>query len=89
MTQPLWDPTFEKVILGVAHALFMNRLHVLRLTEVVRLGIRPSSEDGNLELPAGLDYEMRQQAIDYVLTCLPPEVSVLINQAKSDWLRPA
>lgn len=89
MTQPLLDPTLEKVVLGVAHALFMNRLHVLRLTEVVRLGIRPSSDDGNLELPPGLDREMKQQAIDYVLTCLPEELSVLINQAKSDWLRPA
>jgi hypothetical protein len=30
------DPVHEELFLGVAHALFMNRLHVLRLTEIVR-----------------------------------------------------
>ena len=35
------DPNVERTFLSVAHALFMNRLHLLRLTEVVRLGIRP------------------------------------------------
>ena len=83
------DQTTERAFLAIAHALFMNRLHLLRLTEVVRLGIRPDPEDGNMELPAKLDEEMKQQAIDYVLTCLPEELSLLINQAKSDWLRPA
>jgi hypothetical protein len=83
------DPQMERVLLAIAHALFMNRLHLLRLTEIVRLGIRPNSEDGNMILPAELDVEMRQQAVDFVLTCLPEELSVLINQAKADWLRPA
>ena len=75
--------------MGIAHALYMNRLHVLRLTEVVRLGIKPDPVDGNMELPPALDREMQQQAIDYVLMCYPEEMSLLINQAKSDWLRPA
>jgi hypothetical protein len=83
------DPQMERVLLAIAHALFMNRLHLLRLTEIVRLGIRPNPEDGNMILPAELDVEMRQQAVDFVLTCLPEELSVLINQAKADWLRPA
>jgi hypothetical protein len=83
------DPHMEAMFLGIAHALFMNRLHVLRLTEVVRLGIRPSPDDGTMTLPPELDGEMKQQAIDYVLTCFPEEFSVLIHQAKTDWLRPA
>ena len=35
------DQRFERTVVAIAHALFMNRLHVLRLTEVVRLGIKP------------------------------------------------
>jgi hypothetical protein len=83
------ETTEERLFLGVAHALFINRLHLLRLTEIVRLGIRPSNEDGTMVLPRELDEEMKQQAIDFVLTCFPAEYSVLINHAKSDWLRPA
>lgn len=84
-----FDPNIERVLLAVAHALFMNRLHVLRLTEVVRLGIKPDAEDGNMQVPRSLDAELKQQAIDFVLTTFPPELSLAINQAKADWLRPA
>jgi hypothetical protein len=83
------DPQLERMLTQVAHALFINRLHVLRLTEVVRLGIRPNAEDGNMDLPPGLDGEMKQQAIDYVLTYMPEELHPAIHQAKADWLRPA
>ncbi len=83
------DPTYERTVLGIARALFINRLHVLRLTEVVRLGIKPSHDDGNMELPDHLEREMKQQAADYVLTCLPEEWAPLIEEAKVDWLRPA
>ncbi len=83
------DPVLEKAMVGIAHALFMNRLHVLRLTEVVRLNIRPDPKDGNMEIPRELDQELKQQAVNYVLTCFPAELSVLINEAKADWLRPA
>ena len=83
------DASQHALFLGVAHALFMNRLHLLRLTEVVRLGIRPDDEDEAMEVPSSLDEELKQQAIDYVLTCFPEEMSMLINQAKSEWLRPA
>ena len=79
----------ERVVVAIGHALFINRLHVLRLTEVVRLGISPNSEDGNMELPEELDRQMKQQAIDYVFTCLPEEFHVALSLAKSDWLRPA
>jgi hypothetical protein len=83
------DPATERILLAVAHALFMNRLHLLRLTEVVRHGIKPDQIDGNMQLPRGLDEEMRQQAIDFVLTCFPSEMASAINVAKIDWLRPA
>ena len=83
------DPTLERVLLGIAHAMFINRLHVLRLTEVVRLGVKPDREDGTMNLPPHVDRELQQQAIDFVLTNFPKELSVAINQAKKDWLRPA
>jgi len=83
------DPTLERIFVGIAHALFMNRLHVLRLTEIVRDEIRPDSEDGAMELPPGVDEELRQQALDYVLMCLPEELMPAVLQAKRDWFRPA
>ena len=83
------DPTLERTLLGIAHALYINRLHLLRLTEVVRHGIRPDPQDGTMQLPPNLDREVRQQAIDFVLTCFPEEMGPLINQAKKEWLRPA
>lgn len=86
---PMHDPALERTVVAIAHALFMNRLHVLRLTEVVRLGIKPDKENSNnFTLPDGLDAEMRQQSVDYVLTCLP-EYAQAINEAKTNWLRPA
>lgn len=83
------DPTLERLILGIAHALFMNRLHLLRLTEVVRLRIEPDKEDGTLQVPAALDRELQQQAVDYVLTCFPPDFAERIQEAKAGWLQPA
>ena len=78
----------DRMWLGVAHALFMNRLHVLRLTEIVRLGIKPDDE-GMMDLPAELDEELKRQAIDFVLTCFPSEFQVQIHEAKTEWMRPA
>lgn len=75
----------QRVLLGIAHALYMNRLHVLQLTEVVRLGIKPDSDDGTLQVPPTLMRELREQALNFVLTCFPPEFAVEIHQAKSDW----
>jgi hypothetical protein len=82
------DPYIERMLLGIAHALFINRIHVLRLTEIVRLGIK-ADEEGILDLPRELDEQLRRQAIDYVLACFPEEFSVRIHQAKADWIRPA
>ena len=83
------DPMIERSLLGIAHALYINRLHLLRLTEVVRHGIRPDGEDGTMQLPEKLDREVQQQAIDFVLTCFPEEMGPLIQQARKEWQRPA
>jgi hypothetical protein len=81
------DPLHEELFLGVAQALFMNRLHVLRLTEIVRLQIRPSPEDGNMEVPDKLDRDLQEQAVAYVLKCFPASfASKLQAAAKSHWL---
>ena len=80
------DPATEELFLGVAHALFMNRVHVLRLTEIVRLGIRPSAEDGNMDVPDELDRELIEQAVAYVLKCLPPSFAKKIDAAKDHWI---
>jgi hypothetical protein len=80
------DPTHEELFLGIAYALFMNRLHVLRLTEIVRLGIKPAPDDGNMEVPESMDRELIQQAVDYVLKCFPPSFSKTIERAKPHWL---
>ena len=81
------DPVQEELFLGIAHALFMNRLHVLRLTEIVRLGVRPDREDGNMEVPEALDRELIQSAIAYVLKCYPPTFHKKIQSATAQWLR--
>ncbi|ACY15905.1 hypothetical protein [Haliangium ochraceum] len=83
------DPSLERLFTGIAQALFMNRLHLLRLTEIVRLHIQPNQEDGIMDLPPEIDMELRQQAVDYVLTCFPSEYADLVNRAKASWLRPA
>ena len=77
----------DEAFLGIAHALFMNRLHVLRLTEVVRHGIRPNNEDQNLEVPEAIDKELVQQSIDYVLKAFPRSLHKKIEAAKKTWLR--
>jgi hypothetical protein len=81
------DPAQEELFLGLAHALFMNRLHVLRLTEVVRLGIRPNPDDGNMEVPEPLDRELIQSAVDYILKCFPPALHKKIQAATAQWMR--
>ena len=81
------DPAHEELFLGVAHALFMNRLHVLRLTEIVRHGIRPNEEDGNMEVPEHLDRDLQEQAIAYVLKCFPPTFGQKIQAQKDHWLK--
>ena len=81
------DPATEELFLGIAHALFVNRLHVLRLTEIVRLGIRPNTDDQDMEVPPELDRDLIQQAFAYVLHHFPQSFSGKIEAAKARWVR--
>jgi hypothetical protein len=81
------DPATEELFLGIAHALFVNRLHVLRLTEIVRLNIRPDADDGNMEVPPELDRDLIQQAFAYVMHHFPQSFSGKIEAAKARWVR--
>ena len=81
------DPGIEELFLGIAHALFVNRLHVLRLTEIVRLGIRPDPSDENMEVPPEVDRELIQQAFAYVMHHFPQSFSGKIEAAKARWVR--
>src|SRR3569832_1518518 len=83
------DPAYEELFLGIAHALFVNRLHVLRLTEVVRLGIKPDPHDQNMEVPQEIDRELIQQAFAYVLLYFPQAFGGKIEVAKARWIRHA
>jgi hypothetical protein len=81
------DPVIEELFLGLAHALFVNRLHVLRLTEVVRLGIKPDPHDQNMEVPKDIDNELIQQAFAYVTRHFPPTFGGKLESAKARWMR--
>lgn len=81
------DPATEEMFLGIAHALFVNRLHVLRLTEVVRLGIRPDPADQNMEVPPDIDRDLINQAFAYVLHNFPSAFSGKLEAAKARWIR--
>ena len=81
------DPVSEELFLGIAHALFVNRLHVLRLTEIVRLGIRPDPHDQNMEVPTEVDRELISQAFAYVLRHFPQAFGQKIEAAKARWVR--
>ena len=81
------DPVQEEIYLGIAHALFVNRLHVLRLTEVVRLGIKPDPHDQNMEVPQEIDRELINQAHAYVQRHFPQSFAPKIEAAKARWVR--
>ncbi len=72
-------------IVAIARAFFMTRLHLLRLTEVVRHQIRPNDE-GVMVLPPDLDDEMKKQAFDFVLAMFPEEYHLEIVAARAQWL---
>lgn len=81
------DPAVEDLFIGIAHALFVNRLHVLRLTEVVRLGIKPDPHDQNMEVPKDIDADLIQQAFAYVQRHFPPAFSGKLEAARARWIR--
>jgi hypothetical protein len=78
---------FHAFALAMAKALFAERVHLLRLTEIVRHGIRPN-EEGLMILPEDIDEEMKKQAFDFVLMLLPEEYHVELLQLRTAWLTP-
>jgi hypothetical protein len=78
---------YHPVFLAIARGMFMTRLHLLRLTEVVRLGIRPNDE-GIMLLPPQLDEEMAKLAFDYVLMVFPEEFHLELMQQRATWSKP-
>jgi hypothetical protein len=79
------DHRFHQFAMAVAKAMFADRLHVLRLTEIVRYNIRPNDE-GVMLLPPELDDEMKKQAFDFVLAMMPEDMHVEILQLRSSWV---
>lgn len=80
------DHTFQ-AFMATAKGLYMSRYHLLVLTEVVRLGVRPN-EDGALVLDKRLDQDMREQAFNYVLSVYPEDFHFDLIQRKSEWTTP-
>jgi hypothetical protein len=76
---------YHQYFLAMAKALYANRLHLLRLTEVVRHRIKPNDE-GVLLLPPDLDEQMKQQAFDFVMTMFPEEFHVDLLQMRKSWI---
>jgi hypothetical protein len=77
----------HQVFLNIARAMFIDRLHVLRLTEIVRAQIRPNDE-GVMLLPTDLDEEMKKQAFDFVMAMMPEEFHVELLTQRKAWLTP-
>ncbi len=73
--------------MAMAKALFAERVHLLRLTEIVRNGVRPN-EEGLMLLPDDIDEEMKKQAFDFVLAMMPDEFQVELLQLRGSWLTP-
>jgi hypothetical protein len=76
---------FHQFALAMAKALFAERVHLLRLTEIVRHQVRPNDE-GLMLLPAEIDEEMKKQAFDFVLMMMPEEYHVELLQLRQGWL---
>jgi hypothetical protein len=85
MTDRIAADRYRVTIIAIARSMFMTRLHLLRLTEIVRAQVRPN-EDGLMLLPQELDEEMRRQAFDFVLAMFPEEFHLEIVQSRSTWL---
>jgi len=77
----------EKYLLSIAHAFYSNRFHMLTLTEVVRLQVKPD-EDGLLKLPPEMDREIKKQAFNFLLAMFPPETHALLEGEREKWTTP-
>ena len=81
------DHRFNQFALAVAKAMLADRLHILRLTEVVRHQSRPN-EEGIMVIPPEMDEELKKQAWDFVMTMMPSDLHVDLLQLRSSWLTP-
>lgn len=79
------DHRFHQFVLAMAKALFSERVHLLRLTEIVRHQVRPNDE-GLMLLPDELDDELKKQAFEFVLMMVPDDYHVELLQLKQSWL---
>jgi hypothetical protein len=79
------DHRFHQFVMAMAKALFSERVHLLRLTEIVRHQVRPN-EEGLMLLPDELDDELKKQAFEFVLMMVPDDYHVELLQLKQSWL---
>jgi hypothetical protein len=79
------DHRFHQFVMAMAKALFSERVHLLRLTEIVRHQVRPNDE-GLMLLPDELDDELKKQAFEFVLMMVPDDYHVELLQLKQSWL---
>ncbi len=79
------DQRFHQFVMAMAKALFSERVHLLRLTEIVRHQVRPNDE-GLMLLPDELDDELKKQAFEFVLMMVPDDYHVELLQLKQSWL---
>jgi hypothetical protein len=75
------EQRFHQFAIAMAKALFAQRIHLLRLTEIVRHQVRPS-EEGLMLLPLELDEELVKQAFDFVMMMMPEEYHVELLQLR-------
>lgn len=76
---------FHQFVLAMAKALFWERVHLLRLTEIVRNQVRPN-EEGLMLLPPEIDEEMKKQAFDFVLMMMPEDYHIELVQLRQSWV---
>jgi len=79
------EQRFHQFAIAMAKALFADRLHLLRLTEIVRHQVRPN-DDGLMLLPHDLDQELNRQAFDFVLMMMPQEYHIDLLQLRQSLL---
>jgi len=75
------DQRFHQFVMAMAKALFSERVHLLRLTEIVRHQVRPNDEGLML-----LHDELKKQAFEFVLMMVPDDYHVELLQLKQSWL---
>ena len=81
------DPAYEELFLGIAHALFVNRLHVLRLPRSSASASSRTRTTRTWKCRDEIDRELIQQAFAYVGRHFPQSFASKIDAAKARWIR--